>query len=578
MKKILFAFLVFLSISLHSQNIWETTFEKSNYLSTCNYEETIKYFNQFTEESEYAKMIPIGESPQGRILYVLIVDKDKNFNPVDISKRKKPVILIQNGIHAGEIEGKDASMLMLREILISKEKENLIDNITLVIVPVFNVDGHERKSKYNRINQNGPSEMGWRTTAQNLNLNRDYTKADAPEMKALLKIFSDWLPDLFIDNHTTNGIDYQYTITYGIETHQNVEHETSNWINNIFMPKVISDVENDGFLVAPYVGIIDRDINKGITEWVSGPRFSHGYAAAQNRIGLLIETHMLKPYKERVFSTKSMMESALNIFNNEADDILNINREVDNNRIQKYFVNKNALPIEFERTENSVDYEWKGIDFELKDSKVAGTKIHYYNNDKFTKTIPFYNEMKIVKTLTAPDFFIIPKEYKELIEILNLHGIEATELNEQELNLVKTHFSDVKFSSSPYEGRFRPSFKIEEKTEKVKLNKGDFQVSTNQREIVLILHLLDPESPDSFIKWGFMNSIFERKEYFEMYLFDSLANKMYDENEELRNEFNEKLKDEDFSKNPYSRLNFFYEHSPYFDKKYNVYPIMKSVK
>lgn len=566
-------------LSINAQDIWKTEFEKSGYKSTADYDESIKYFEMLAENSEYAKLESFGISPQGRTLYVLIVDKDKNFNPVEISERKKPVILIQNGIHSGEIEGKDASKLLLREILITKEKIDLIENATILVIPVFNLDGHERKSPYNRINQNGPSEMGWRTTAQNLNLNRDYTKADAPEMKSFLKLFSKWLPDLYIDTHTTDGIDYQYTVTYGIEVHQNVEKITSDWIKNKFLPKMNKDVEEDGFLIAPYVGVKDRDINKGIVDWVSGPRFSHGYAAVQNRVGLLVETHMLKPYKERVFSTKSILESSIEIMNENAEEILDINREADELRIEKYSLNKEPLPIKFKTTDKSTPFEWKGIEFEMKDSKAAGTQIPYYTGVKFTKTIPYFNDVVVDAAVTAPDFYIIPKEYKELVDIMELHGIDYDVVQKsEEMELVKTKFKNITFAKNPYEGRFRPSYETDTITEIVKVNAGDFIVKTSQREVSLILHLLEPSSDDSFLKWGMMNHIFERKEYFEMYLIDSLANKMYEENESLRNEFDEMLKDEKFAQNPYARLNFFYEHSPYFDDKYNVYPILKSVK
>src|SRR5690606_39622609 len=208
---------------------WTTKFERSDFLETARYNESINYFKQLADHSEYAELITFGVSPQGRDLKCIIVSKDKAFTPADAKKTGKPVILLINGIHSGEIEGKDASMILLREILITKEKDKMLDDVILLIVPIFNVDGHERAGKYNRINQNGPVEMGWRTTAQNLNLNRDWMKADAPEMKAMLKLFSAWLPDFFIDSHTTDGADYQYTITYSIETEQDVYEGTSEF-------------------------------------------------------------------------------------------------------------------------------------------------------------------------------------------------------------------------------------------------------------------------------------------------------------------------------------------------------------
>ncbi|MBK6913415.1 MAG: hypothetical protein IPH11_07040 [Ignavibacteriales bacterium] len=215
---------------------WLTHFENSNFLESPNYSDTIKYFQKFEVESPYAKLLTIGISPQRREIKLLVISKGNEFTPEEAAKSSKAVVLIQNGIHPGEIEGKDACMLLLREILITKEKEYLLDNIILLIIPVFNVDGHERLSYYNRPNQNGPKEMGWRTTSQNLNLNRDYMKADTPEMRSWLKMFSAWLPDFMIDNHTTNGADYQYHVTYGIEKFQNVHPLLSTFVKKKYLP------------------------------------------------------------------------------------------------------------------------------------------------------------------------------------------------------------------------------------------------------------------------------------------------------------------------------------------------------
>ncbi len=257
---------------------WQTTFEKSNYLSTSKYDETIEYFKRIADYSKYAELKTIGISPQCRELKCLIVSKKKTFTSAKVKSNNDAVILINNGIHSGEIEGKDASMLLLREMLIDKTKENIFDNVTLLFVPVFNVDGHERSSPYNRINQNGPTNMGWRTTAQNFNLNRDFAKEETPEMKALLKLYSEWLPDIFIDTHTTDGADYQYTITYGITKHQDVPPATQKLVNTKLIPHFEKDVNDAGFLIMPYVGFVKGDYKNGIRDWVSTLRFSHSYA------------------------------------------------------------------------------------------------------------------------------------------------------------------------------------------------------------------------------------------------------------------------------------------------------------
>jgi murein tripeptide amidase MpaA len=263
--------------SMKINDKWLTKFELSNQSESPDYNETIKYFQRIVDSTSYAKMFTMGVSPQGREIKYLVLTKDKEFTPAKANKSKKAIILIQNGIHPGEIAGKDASMILLREILITKEKVHLLDNLILLVIPIFNVDGHERLSSFNRVNQVGPVQMGWRTNSLNLNLNRDYTKADTPEMKAWLKFYNDWRPDFMIDNHATNGADYQYHVTYQIGKHENVSHHLSSWAREKFYPNLIFGVERDGFLTAPYFEYKnDENIMDGFYEQPSLPRFSHG--------------------------------------------------------------------------------------------------------------------------------------------------------------------------------------------------------------------------------------------------------------------------------------------------------------
>jgi hypothetical protein len=521
-------------------------------------------------------MIEFGISPQGRKLYYLIADKEKNFNAEpDIANRVKPVIMIQNGIHAGEIEGKDASMLLMREILITKEKFNLLDKVKIVVVPIFNVDGHERRSQYNRINQNGPKEMGWRTTAQNLNLNRDYTKADAPEMKALLRLFKRFNPDIFIDTHTTDGADYQYTITYGIDTHLMRSENQKKWIENELEPFIEREVANSGFLISPYVSYVKGDFRNGIKDWISSPRFSHGYAALRNRIGILIETHMLKPYKERVFSTKSLLGSILRKANSDAELIVADSKEADESA-SNYF-ERDYFPIKLQISERSDSILYRGKIPYLDSSLVAGSRIKKYTDAPLDKVVPYYHYSKAIDSVLIPKAYVIPAEYSKIIDILNLHGIKSKQLSRQiVLPVIRTKFNGIKFPRHSFEGRFMPRYNFTEFADTVLLREGDFIVETAQPLLGLIIYLFEPDSPDSFLKWGFFNAVFERKEYFEMYSMEPIAEEMYENNPPFRREFDKRLKeDKEFASNPWQRLNFFFERSKYFDNHLNVYPIMK---
>lgn len=561
---------------------WRTRFEKSNYLETETYAETVNYFQRLADNSPYAELFKFGVSPQGRDLVCLMAAKGKEFTPLEAKESGKPIILIENGIHSGEIEGKDACMLLMRDILISKTKENFLDSAIIMIVPIFNVDGHERRSRYNRINQNGPEEMGWRVTAQNLNLNRDFAKADTPEMKALLSLFSTWLPDFFIDTHTTDGADYQYTITYGLSTHKNIPAVSANWIEKDVIPFSEQYVNDKGFLISPYIGFVKGDVKNGIRDWIPGPRYSNGYANVQNRPGLLIETHMLKPYKDRVFATKALLEAIILASGNHASELIAINKGADKEVVKEYFENHKPYPLKFtvDMDSTTSSYDYKGIKFKDDSSKIAGGKIRKYTGEKFEIKVPYYNKDIITDSVVLPSAYFIPKEWKSIVDILKIHGVNVEIVNTPTKAVVQKYkFKNVKFRKFPYEGRFEPMFAYDTFLDTIDIPTGTYKVSTAQRTVGIIAHLLEPKGPDSFVNWGFFNAIFERKEYFEMYSMEPIAEKMYNASKSLQNEFNLKLKeDEKFKNNPRARLNFFYEKSPYVDQLHDIYPVTRLVK
>lgn len=568
--------------NLHPQNKisndWLTLFEKSNQQKSPSYQETISYFKKFVDKTPYAKMFTIGTSPQGREIKCLVAAGNEEFTPEQAKKSGKAIILIQNGIHAGEIEGKDACMLLLREMLITKEKFNLLKNIVLLIIPVFNVDGHERLSPFNRPNQIGPLMMGWRTTAHNLNLNRDYMKADSPEMKAWLKLFNDWLPDFMIDNHTTNGADYQYHVTYGLERQANISPFLSDWIKKKYLPYLTKNVEKDGFLTTRYIEFNNEKLSDGLIDYPMLPRFSTGYCAVQNRICLLVETHSLKPFANRVYSTKSMMTHTLDYINRNHKELVLLNKKADSGTIN-YFLKKNkVLPVDFEGTQEHQNVSFKGYESYEEYSEITGSNISKYTNKPVDIEVPLFNKTRIKNAVSIPKAYLLPKEFSHIIEIIKLHGIKFKTLNEsKKVYVEKYKFINEEFSSFPYEGRQQAKFNVVPFDETVELNEETFVISTNQRTLRVIVNLLEPVSPDSLVRWGFFNSFFERKEYAEAFIMEPIAKQMLKEDSKLSKEFYAKLDaDENFKNNPSERLDFFYRNSPYFDKSEKIYPIMRT--
>jgi hypothetical protein len=567
---------------MHKKNIhkdWITHFEKSNQLESPDYKNTLKYFEKFVDNTPYVKIQIIGVSPQGRELKVIIVSKDKAFTPEQAKKTGKAIVLIQNGIHPGEVEGKDACMLLLREILITKEKHNILDNTILLFIPVLNVDGHERVSPFNRPNQNGPKKMGWRTNALNLNLNRDYLKADSPEIKSFLKLFNDWLPDFMIDNHTTNGADYQYHVTYGIETHQNIDRGLVSLIEKNYLPYLLSNVEKDGFIIGPYMEFKSGTIESGILDLPAPPRLSHGYCATQNRVCLLVETHSLKPFSNRVFSTKSMMEHTLSFVNDNYEEIISLNRQADKNTLKNYLVHKKKFPLVLAGNGKYDKFMFKGFEWYDEHSEITGSTVRKYTNNPMEIEIPIFNKANSLKKIFVPAAYLIPKQFADVIDVIKAHQIKFNLVREsRKLKVEKYRFDNVKFAPRLYEGRQLPSFNCSSFTETVEVESETIMVYTNQRLLRVIVNLLEPEAPDSFVSWGFFNAFFERKEYAEAYVMEPYAKQMIKNDPELRTEFYKKLNDdESFKNNSGERLDFFYKHSPFYDKGENVYPIMRLI-
>jgi murein tripeptide amidase MpaA len=272
---------------------WQTTAEKTDYRKTSTYDETVAYCRRLADASGGLIVYKTyGKSGEGRDLPLLIAAKDKTFTPESARRKGKAVVLIQAGIHAGEIDGKDAGLALLRDIAITKSRLDLLNDVVIVFEPIYNVDGHENSNPFMRINQNGPEEMGFRGNATNLNLNRDYMKADAPETRAWLGLWNEWNPDLFIDCHVTDGADFQYNVTYEYAHFQEVSPAVKRWMDEHFDGRIVPKVEKEGNLLTHYVEFAGREVTGGIATFIATPRFATGYTPLRNRAGLLIETHV----------------------------------------------------------------------------------------------------------------------------------------------------------------------------------------------------------------------------------------------------------------------------------------------
>ncbi|MBN1407636.1 MAG: M14 family metallopeptidase [Calditrichaceae bacterium] len=573
--------ILYISISsLFAQNLI-TDYEKSGYKKTPRYAETIEYCKKLANASPFIRYTTFGISPQGRDLPLLIVDKNARYTPTEVRKTDNVVFMIQAGIHSGEIDGKDAGFILLRDIIRNKNFLKLIDHVTILFIPIFNVDGHERFSAYSRANQNGPEEMGWRVTAQNYNLNRDYLKADASEMQAWLKLYNDWLPEFFADCHVTDGADYQYTITYKIDQHGLLDPELIQWVNDAYLPPLKKSMAEENFPLMEYVWFKEsHKIESGMLTWAAPPRFSDGYTAIQNRPGLLIETHMFKDYKSRVDATYAILKHTLEILNQQYQILRSKISRADKQTAQPGFRVK-PLTLTYKMTDRASYIDFLGYEYSIIKSDITGGDwFRYYTNQPRTFRVPFFNTMEPVIKVQLPDAYIVPAGWSEVIKRIKVHGIKYLTLKDEKELLISTYkFSKPKWNTSPYEGHQTVEFELTPIEIRRTFFPGSIVIDMNQRAAKVIANILEPQAPDSYVYWGFFNTIFERKEYVESYVMEERARMMLAGDEELKREFEIKMKnDKSFAEDPAAILMWFYEKSPYWDEYKDVYPIGRIFK
>jgi hypothetical protein len=480
---------------------------------------------------------------------------------------------VQAGIHSGEIDGKDAGMMLLRDIS-HGNKRALLENVNFLFVPILSVDAHERSSEYNRVNQRGPINMGWRTTANNLNLNRDYAKADALEMQHLIRAINVWQPDLYIDVHVTDGIDYQYDVTFGYNVKQGYSPSSFNWLETVYRPAIEAALTEQGHIPGPLVFALDNaDMAKGISLWNPSPRFSNGYGDARHLPTILIENHSLKPYKQRVLGTYVMLEQTLKTV---AQNSTKLKSAI---YADKYR-NSSQLALTWQTEVLPQGFDFKGIDYRIETSLISGTDVVRWTGEpKLYVNIPVVANTKADIIVSRPVAYYIPPQWTTVIERLSLHGIRMTRLEKStHIAAQQYQFSDPSFSSADYEGHQTVTATTSTSKVNAQLPPGTVRIATDQPLGDLAMLLLEPQAEDSLFYWGFFNTIFTQTEYIEDYAVEPLAAKMLAENPELQAEFTQALKDPAFAKDSKARLRWFYQRSPYYDKQFLVYPVLRAMK
>ncbi|WP_299017740.1 M14 family metallopeptidase [uncultured Polaribacter sp.] len=578
MKKILFLLLTILIISCNSKTESEvdftTIFEKSNGTETPEYEDVISFYKNLAEEYSQISLFSFGQTDSGKPLHLVVYNSEGVFNVDEITKSRKNRILINNGIHPGESDGIDASMMLLRDIVQSDSLQKKYKNSLVAVIPVYNIGGALNRNSHTRANQNGPVSYGFRGNARNFDLNRDFIKQDTKNAAAFAEIFHTVNPDVFIDNHVSNGADYQYAITHLFTQYNKLGGNLGAFLETKMRPQIEKSLEEKDILITPYVNVWGTTPENGFSQFFDSPRYSTGYTTLFHTLGLMVETHMLKPYKTRVEQTYQLMLSAFDFTENNSTEI----KELRKNAVAELLAKK-SYPIAFKADkENSTKLQFKGYEAEMIESKVTNGKRLFYDVTKpFTKETNYYNNFIATKEVNIPKAYILKQGWHKIVSRLDNNKIEYTRFKKDTSFIVEVnHIKDFETRNAAYEGHYlHYNTSISKTKEKVTFKAGDLYIPTNQNGIRYLLETLEATATDSFFNWNFFDTILQQKEGYSAYVFEDIAEKILLENPSIKAKLLEKMKDEAFTKNPRAQLDFIYKNSPYYEPAHLQLPIYK---
>jgi len=552
----------------------KTPFELSGKTETTTYTEAISYYENLAKTYPQAKLLTYGQTDFGKPLHVLVLSRDQVFDPVKIRQQNKRILLINNGIHPGEPEGIDASMMLARDLL---RADKLPKDVVICIIPIYNIDGSFNRSGTSRANQNGPVAYGFRGNSKNLDLNRDFIKTDSKNSAAFQQIFNTWQPEIFVDTHTSNGADYQYVMTLIPTQKDKLNPILAGYLTKTLLPDLYAQMEKAGYPMIPYVNSIGETPETGITGFIDPPRYSTGYTTLHNTIGFMPETHMLKSYDLRVDATYKLLDSYIRIVERDAKVIGENKHKAD-----EAVAEQKEFPLEWKLNKAEVnDLNFKGFEAGQKASTVSGADRLFYDRSKpYTKTIKEWNKFEPAVSIQRPVAYIIPKAWDRVIALLKLNNVKISELKANQKIAVESYYiSDFKTGTRPYEGHYLHSaVKLNTVEQKLQYYAGDFVVYTNQPVNRYIIETLEPQATDSYFNWNFFDSILDMKEHYSAYVFEDTATELLKNNPELKSKLEaKKSSDAEFAKNGAAQLDFVYKNSDYYEKTHNRYPVARLV-
>jgi hypothetical protein len=569
MKNLIFLLLALLVFPASAQPTpaFITPYERSAGKETATYAEIINFYERLDAKFDQAKLVSVGKTDAGKPLHLLLLSADKQFT----ARPDRVTLLINNGIHPGEPEGIDACMMLARDLLLANK---LPKNVLVAIIPVLNVGGSLNRGE-SRVNQNGPTTYGFRGNARNLNLNRDFIKAEAENTRSFQQLFQQLKPHILIDNHTSNGADYQHVVTYFATQKDKLNPDVSGYMTQTFQPALDQQLTANGFPPAPYVNHPKDTPESGLMGFNDSPRYSTGYAALFNCFGFTLETHMWKDYPARVKGSYVFNEAVLRLTDRDYRTVIANKQRADAAvSQQKTF----ALNYRLDPTRTD-SVTFLGYEAVYKPSEVSGLNRLFYDRSRpFTRRIAYQNTFVADLRLSKPASYVIPQAWREVIDLLKRNGVRMQTLRSDTTLTVTAYYVDAyKTGARPYEGHYvHTGVQVHSEVQRLPFYAGDFLIMTNQPTNRYLIETLEPQAVDSFFAWNFFDSILDQKEYFAGYIFEDTAADLLRKDPVLRQKLADKrAADKAFAENANAQLEFIYKQTPYFEKTVNRYPVYR---
>jgi hypothetical protein len=553
----------------------ETPYEESEGLETATYEEVIAFYKRLAKSSTTIRMTTEGLTDSGYPLHLITYSKNGSFDLEAARKNDRRILFINNGIHPGEPCGVDASMMIFRDLAYESKVREMTGDVIIASIPLYNIGGALNRGPHSRTNQIGPKEHGFRGNARNFDLNRDFVKQDTWNARSFAEIFQKVQPDVFLDTHTSNGADYQHVMTLVEGQADKLGGNLGEYYRNQFLPLVYSDMKEAGFPMVPYVQTVDRTPDNGIQGFYDSPRYSSGYAALFQTMGMISEAHMLKTYKERVEGTYTLIKALLSTINNQKDQI-----GKERAAMMTTLSQQQNFPLHWTvDMEQYSEVEFMGYEAGYKPSEISGKDRLFYDRDKpWTKTIKNYNYYKPVSMAAKPQAYIIPQAWHNIIENLRRNGVDLLLIDTDTTIQVEAYrIANFETRQRVYEGHYlHYNIELEKESMNMNFRKGDFIVSTNQSRVRYIVETLEPQAYDSFFTWNYFETILQMKEYFSSYVFEDLAAEYLMSHSEVKDALKKrKAEDQQFAENARAQLFFIYQQMPNYEPEHLRYPVYR---